>query len=191
MTVPPRSRSNRGPAAAAGNRQALIGAARRLFAERPGHLPFSAVAREAGVSQAVLYRHFPDRSALLTAVFEDRLAELEELAARPGGGGLAPVWDRVAALVVAEAALIESAISTRDSEQEPQAVRMRALVARTLEHDRGAGRLGPGSTGSGTTVEDVMVAAQMLWGAVISAPGPARAATAATARALLEPMLFG
>jgi len=68
---------------------------------------------------------------------------------------------------------------------------MRELLERTLEHDRELGRLGPGSTGAGTTVDDMMVATQMLWGAVISVPPQDRAAAAATARSLLEPMLFG
>ncbi|MQY27345.1 TetR/AcrR family transcriptional regulator [Nocardia aurantia] len=74
---------NRGPGGAAGNRAALITAAREVFAEFGVHAPISWVARRAGVGQAVLYRHFPDRQSLGMAVFEENLRSLEELVARP------------------------------------------------------------------------------------------------------------
>jgi AcrR family transcriptional regulator len=75
-------KKNRGPAAAAHNRRALIDAARDLFAEQGFSVPFSAVARRAGVGQASLYRHFPDKVALGVAVFEENLKLIEE---RPVG----------------------------------------------------------------------------------------------------------
>ena len=43
--------------------------------------PFSAVAKRAGVGQGSLYRHFPDRTALAVAVFEDNVRDLEEYTA--------------------------------------------------------------------------------------------------------------
>ncbi|MFD1320470.1 helix-turn-helix domain-containing protein [Micromonospora sonneratiae] len=44
-------------------------------------LPILEVARRAGVSQATLYRHFPDRYALTIAVIAARMTRLEVLAA--------------------------------------------------------------------------------------------------------------
>ena len=68
-------RTNRGPAAAAGNRRALIAAAREVYAVGGLGAPFSAVAKRAGVGQGSLYRHFPDRTALAVAVFEDNVRD--------------------------------------------------------------------------------------------------------------------
>ncbi|AQA25932.1 bacterial regulatory, tetR family protein [Rhodococcus sp. MTM3W5.2] len=76
-------RVNRGPQAAAGNRAALVDAARRVFAENGVDAPLSLIARAAGVGQGSLYRHFPNRESIILAVFEDNIAEIEELAARP------------------------------------------------------------------------------------------------------------
>jgi AcrR family transcriptional regulator len=76
-------RVNRGPRAAAGNRAALVDAARRVFAENGVDAPLSLIARAAGVGQGSLYRHFPNRESIILAVFEGNIAEIEELATRP------------------------------------------------------------------------------------------------------------
>ena len=77
----PSPRSNRGPGAATENRAALIAAAREIFATRGIHAPLSSVAKKAGVGQGSLYRHFPTRSSLAVAVFEENADQLELLAA--------------------------------------------------------------------------------------------------------------
>jgi len=76
-------KANRGPSAGPENRAALIAAARAVFDEHGMDAPLSAVARRAGVGQGSLYRHFPDRFSLALAVFEENMAEIEEMAARP------------------------------------------------------------------------------------------------------------
>jgi AcrR family transcriptional regulator len=43
------------------------------------------VAQRAGVGQATLYRHFPERGLLAVAVYEQRLDHLEKLAAEHAG----------------------------------------------------------------------------------------------------------
>jgi AcrR family transcriptional regulator len=63
------------------NRRALLQAARELFAAG-SDVPMYEVARRAGVGQATLYRHFPDRSALAGAIAEELVEDLEELAGR-------------------------------------------------------------------------------------------------------------
>lgn len=65
---------------AARNRAALVSAAREIFAERGLAAPLSAIARRAGVGQGVLYRHFPDRIALVTAVLEENVRQVERAA---------------------------------------------------------------------------------------------------------------
>jgi AcrR family transcriptional regulator len=76
-------RVNRGPAAAEGNRKALIEAAREVFAEEGFQASLARVARTAGVGQASLYRHFPTREAIALAVFADDLDRLARRAAAP------------------------------------------------------------------------------------------------------------
>ncbi len=62
------------------NREALLAAAEEVFADQGAEAPLEVVARRAGVGRGTLYRHFPDREALAVAVYERRLAGLEELA---------------------------------------------------------------------------------------------------------------
>ncbi|MDT0614605.1 helix-turn-helix domain-containing protein [Streptomyces lancefieldiae] len=73
--------ANSGPRAAARNRTALIAAAREVYSEHGLDAPLSAIARRAGVGQGVLYRHFPDRAAVATAVLEENVRQIEQAAA--------------------------------------------------------------------------------------------------------------
>jgi len=55
------------------NRERLLAAARDAFVEQGAHAPFDDIARRAGVGIATLYRHFPDRAALLRQLALDLL----------------------------------------------------------------------------------------------------------------------
>ncbi|MBB4892656.1 AcrR family transcriptional regulator [Streptomyces olivoverticillatus] len=57
------------------NREALIAAARELFAEQGLETPLDDIARRAGVGNATLYRRFATREELIEAVFHDLLDE--------------------------------------------------------------------------------------------------------------------
>lgn len=70
---------------AARNRQAIVGAARKLYGQRGLDLPFDEIARAAGVGNATLYRHFPSRCALVAAVFADTLRQIAQAAERALG----------------------------------------------------------------------------------------------------------
>ncbi|MEZ7006230.1 TetR family transcriptional regulator [Streptomyces sp. AD55] len=74
--------ANEGRKVAARNRAALVAAAREIYAEDGLGAPLSAIARRAGVGQGVLYRHFPDRAAVATAVLEENVRQIERAAAR-------------------------------------------------------------------------------------------------------------
>ncbi|AXG82164.1 TetR/AcrR family transcriptional regulator [Streptomyces paludis] len=76
--------ANHGPRAAARNRAALVSAAREIYAEFGLDAPLSAIARRAGVGQGVLYRHFPDRAAVATAVLEENVRQVEQAAEAEG-----------------------------------------------------------------------------------------------------------
>lgn len=168
---------NRGPAAAAGNRAALLAAARRLFAERGYQVPLSAIAREAGVGQGSLYRHFPTRLDLALAIFEDNLAELEVCAAAATGpGGFARLWQRLLTLTLGSVAFIEVAV---DAREEVAATglgeRLRHLLEAPLARAQAAGEVG-----AELTVDDLGLVLRMVYGVLVSEtdPGLARAAVA-------------
>lgn len=61
---------------AARNRRALVAAARTTFGQRGLEAPLDDIARLAGTGNATLYRHFPTRCDLVTAVFADTLQEV-------------------------------------------------------------------------------------------------------------------
>ncbi|MGD9694474.1 MAG: TetR/AcrR family transcriptional regulator [Thermoleophilia bacterium] len=106
-------------------RQALLDAGRRLFA-RQGFYGVSVgdIAAEAGCSEAILYRHFASKQALLAAVnarmamrFRDALARA---AADAGDDPFAGVVRQLAASV--------------DDPHMPEALRLRSLTV-TMVHD--------------------------------------------------------
>src|SRR5262249_41876712 len=75
---------------AARNRARILEAAREAFAESGLDVGVEEIARRAGVGKGTLYRRFPTKEALVRAIFEDMLAELErlvdEVAAIPDAG---------------------------------------------------------------------------------------------------------
>jgi AcrR family transcriptional regulator len=173
------ARTNRGPAAAAENRAALIRAAAEVFSEQGFDAPLSAIAKRAGVGQGVLYRHFRTRGELAFAAFERNLDELDRVVT--DGGTLADVLREVSAQVVEVAALIEFAVSLGT---EPHFAeferRMRGIVDVTLPEGRAAGTVPPVFT-----AEDVLLAILMLAGAANGAPRAQREAVLARALHLL------
>jgi AcrR family transcriptional regulator len=62
------------------NRDAILAAARAVFAESGLEAPLDAIARRAGVGRATLYRRFATRDDLVAAIHEDNLDELERVA---------------------------------------------------------------------------------------------------------------
>ena len=76
MTPHPSSASPQLRADAARNREILLAAATRTFATSDTEPSMRAIAREAGVGVATLYRHFPTREALVDAVYRDQVERL-------------------------------------------------------------------------------------------------------------------
>lgn len=58
------------------NHDRLVGEARRSFAEHGTDASLEDIARRAGVGIGTLYRHFPNRAALMNAIFQDALSSL-------------------------------------------------------------------------------------------------------------------
>jgi AcrR family transcriptional regulator len=63
------------------NRSAIVQAAGEAMTTQRPAVGMSEIARRAGVGQATLYRHFPDRDALTAAVIGDQIERLEILIA--------------------------------------------------------------------------------------------------------------
>lgn len=61
---------------AARNRESLLTAATRAFANAEEPASMRAIAREAGVGMGTLYRHFPTRESLIDAVYQDQAERL-------------------------------------------------------------------------------------------------------------------
>lgn len=61
---------------AARNRDQLLAVATRVFASADAEPSMRAIAREAGVGIATLYRHFPTRESLVDAVYRDQVVRL-------------------------------------------------------------------------------------------------------------------
>ncbi|WP_345200070.1 helix-turn-helix domain-containing protein [Streptomyces lavendulae] len=62
------------------NRGRLVAAAHEVFTEAGPGASLNEIARRAGVGPGTLYRHFPNRQALLTVVLDDRVKALCEYA---------------------------------------------------------------------------------------------------------------
>ncbi|MGW4204372.1 TetR/AcrR family transcriptional regulator [Streptomyces sp. NPDC004726] len=58
------------------NHQRLVAEARAVFAERGTDASLEEIARRSGVGIGTLYRHFPNRHAMLNAVFQETLTTL-------------------------------------------------------------------------------------------------------------------
>jgi len=178
--MPTSPRANRGPGAASENRAALIAAARTIFAERGLDAPLSAVAREAGVGQGSLYRHFPSRNSLAIAVFQQNVDELEALAAADGSE-LGDILRVITDQAIVSTALFEMIEAERaDASDFELNSRVSAIVDATLPAARDTGQVPPE-----VTADDVLLAVAMLAGALAKSPRAARRAVAERAWALL------
>jgi AcrR family transcriptional regulator len=99
-----------GRADAARNREKVIAAARRLFAERGvANVTIDQVARAAGVGKGTVFHRFGDRAGLVMALVDDEERALQEriLRGSPPLGPGAPPAERLVALLDALVDLLE------------------------------------------------------------------------------------
>src|SRR5215213_6864998 len=95
---------------AARNREKVLAAARRLFAERGvANVTIEEVARAAGVGKGTVFHRFGDRAGLVMALVDDEERALQERILRgdPPLGPGAPPADRLVALIDALVDLLE------------------------------------------------------------------------------------
>jgi AcrR family transcriptional regulator len=110
------------------NRSAITTAALRLAGERGEAVSMEDIAREAGVGVGTLYRHFPDRRALLEDIAVDTLRELA--AATRAEVGRTPAWEALLRVVdhcvALPLALIKSLVT--DEPERPELPQLEAEV---------------------------------------------------------------
>ncbi|WP_027942623.1 TetR/AcrR family transcriptional regulator [Amycolatopsis taiwanensis] len=135
------------------NRARVIEAARTLFGERGDEVQMPEIARAAGVGVGTVYRHFPDRQALVEAAAEHRFAEIERYArTRCLGGdlGLARYLRYVGRMLSRDRGLssaIETSRGSTGSEPRGEArARLETVVAQVIARDVEAGALRPDCT---------------------------------------------
>ena len=63
------------------NREAILAAARKIFKEGGSQCPVEDIAKEAGVGVGTVYRHFPNKEALVDALIDQRFEHIAERAA--------------------------------------------------------------------------------------------------------------
>ena len=176
------------------NREALLEADRELFAAR-SDVPIYEVARRAGVGQATLYRHFPDRRALVAAVAEETFAAFEHEARTlpTGADGLRAVLFLAAASIARSGAFTEVLMSEEKTRGRPApgsllhnlVERLLTIIGGPLEQARSAGAIS-----EDFQQDDVILVLAMVKGALESA-GPDPLERSAVAERAVRLALYG
>jgi AcrR family transcriptional regulator len=130
------------------NRQRILRAASEVFTTRGLQATLDDVARQAGVGVGTVYRRFPDKEALVDALFEDKLQALVTLAERAleapdSWTGLVTLMEQAAALLTGDRGLLEIlmyATYGRDRVNRARA-RMQPVVTRVVERAQRDGKL--------------------------------------------------
>ena len=160
------------------NRNQLLEVATRVFASADTEPSMRAIAREAGVGIATLYRHFPTRESLVDAVYRDQVARLtagarELLAQLPPPAALRRWMELFGDWIATKNGMLDTLLSMIQSGEIAHAqTRTELLTAITtiLDAGRVAGDLRPD-----VTAEDI---AATLIGIFTVAPRPERQANA-------------
>lgn len=173
---------------AARNRDQLLAVATRVFATSDAEPSMRAIAREAGVGIATLYRHFPTRESLVDAVYTDQVERLttgahELLEAHPPAAALRHWMDAFGDWVATKNGMLDTLLAMVDSGQIAHTRTREELlttITALLEAGRAAGDLRPD-----VTADDVAAA---IVGVFTVAPRPAQAERAGR---LLDLLLDG
>lgn len=162
--VTPAGAAPKGRADAARNRERILGAAREAFVVRGADASLDEIARTAGVGNATLYRHFPDRYALVhgvVAAVTERIADRAQQALTDEGTPFEVLRSFVFAAVEERIGALCSMLSGSFDPAEPRCLAARERVeGLTKELIRSAQEAGEVRADIG--VGDVMVALSQL-----------------------------
>jgi AcrR family transcriptional regulator len=133
---------------AARNREAIVEAARAVFAEQGLDAPLDEIAKRAGTGNATLYRRFPQRADLVAAVFADRMADHADaveaaLADDDPWQGFASYIQAAAAMQAADRGIADLVTMDLSAAPEVEALRTRAYdgLVELIARARDAGAL--------------------------------------------------
>ena len=163
---------------AARSRAAILTAARELFSSGRD-VPMYEIGRRAGVGQATLYRHFPDRAAIVAAISREHVERIEAIAAEheDDDGAILIVLDAAADMLVRIHDLL--GILREDATLAPvlAELRQRMLVVldATLDRSRAGDLLR-----EDLRADDLLLVLNMINGALTGIASTAERATAAT-----------
>jgi AcrR family transcriptional regulator len=151
------------------NRAAIVEAAVEAMTTREPVVAMPEIARRAGVGQATLYRHFPDRCALTAAVIAHHMERLEHHAATVDPPAFRHLLREVLATLVAMRPVVVQArrldTGTQDRYQQRVIGALSAPLRRAQEH---------GSARADLTPDDLALTFAMILG-VADAAGAERA----------------
>ncbi|AGT10782.1 TetR/AcrR family transcriptional regulator [Paracoccus aminophilus] len=172
------------------NRQAILAAARAVFAETGTEAPLELIANRAGVSRMTLYRHFPDRSELILEIFEANIAEFETYAqSHLGQDDAIFALLELVALGMHEHREMSLAAHLNPTSHPRLSVMKARLVTLLLPHMAAAARAG--LIASTDLASDLGLMLDAIAGAMASVPEPELHAQAARLIALLRHGLSG
>ncbi|QKW05812.1 TetR/AcrR family transcriptional regulator [Streptomyces sp. NA04227] len=158
------------------NRERIVAAAREMFVEYGAEIALDEVARRAGIGNATVYRHFPDRTQLMHAVLLEVMDSVQALASRllveankPGGDAFAAL--RAFALGAADKRIgaLCPALSAEFDRNHPD------LVAARERIDKAVGALMTEARAAGQLRDDVDVGDLMVALAQLTRPLPGTA----------------
>ncbi|MFD5750729.1 TetR/AcrR family transcriptional regulator [Streptomyces sp. NPDC127033] len=163
---------------AARNRDQLLAVATRVFASADAEPSMRAIAREAGVGIATLYRHFPTRESLVDEVYRDQVVRLttgaHELLGRLAPAAAMRRWmDLFGDWIATKNGMLDTLLAMIESGEIAHAqtrTELLTAITRMLDAGRAAGDLR-----SDVTAEDIAAA---LIGIFTVAPRPEREAQA-------------
>lgn len=133
---------------------------------RSADVPMSMIAKKAGVGQGTIYRHFPDRNALILEIYRHEMQQIADLApellkTRPPDQALREWMDHLASYAIAKAGLadaVRQAATAPGSPGTPGHAPMLAAADLLLRAGERAGTIRPG-----VTADDFFLAVAGLW----------------------------
>jgi AcrR family transcriptional regulator len=139
---------------AARNREHLLEVATRVFATPGAETSLRAIAREAGVGIATLYRHFPTRESLVEAVYRDQVGRLTSgardlLAELPPAAALRRWMDLFGDWTATKTGMLDTLLTMIESHAVGHAQtrdELLAAISAILDAGRAAGDLRPDVT---------------------------------------------
>ena len=161
------------------NRDQLLDVATRLFASAGGEPSMRAIAHQAGVGIATLYRHFPTRESLVDAVYQDQVTRLtagarELLAELPPPAALRRWMDLFGTWIATKNGMLDTLLAMVESGEIAHAETRTELLA-AIDGFLDAGRA-TGDLRADVTAEDIAAGLIGIFTVAHPHEQPARAA---------------